>query len=380
MKTLLYVSTRSPYPLLGGEKNKTFNTIKILSERYKVIYCGQARIEEQSEVKKLLEPFCSEIVLFEPKIIFKVLGLIQSFFMLRPLQIGFFFNPIQRHIILNLSKKVDFVFLNIIRSVQFVESGINVPIYLDMYDSISEHYKNAVHVTTSPFWKFIYFIESKLMRRYEDRFLPMFKKVFMFNPAEIEIYGLRNLCWVPHGVNDSVINYKYEGELKKNKRVSFLGKMDYRPNIEAVKWFAKHVVPLLPNEYEFQVIGANPTAEVLDLAKNDSRIIVTGYVDDPFRMLLESHVVVCPMVSGGGIQNKLLESMGLGCLNLVSPLASKPFRKRHGSFVVCGSPEEFRSAILSAAFFAKYAENAKSMIKHEFSWGYYSKILFENLV
>lgn len=380
MKRLLYVTTRSPYPLLGGEKNKTFNTIKILSERYSITYCGQAHREDQEHVNELLAPFCEEIVLFESKIIFKIIGLINSLLRFRPLQIGYFYNPPQTEFVKAKSIESDLIFLNIIRSVQFIEQDIQKPIFLDMYDSISEHYKKAVKVTTSPLWKFVYFLESKLMRKYEDRFLPIFQKVFMFNPSEIELYGLKNLCWVPHGVNEVIINYTFRGELRKNNKISFLGKMDYRPNIEAVKWFARNVLPLLPNEYEFQIIGASPTLEVLELSKHDKRIIVTGFVEDPFRLLLESHAVVCPMVSGGGIQNKLLESMALGCINLVSPLCAKPLSQAEAGIIVCESPEDYVSAISQIEMYSEVGVQARKIIKENYTWDSFKRFLFQNLI
>lgn len=41
-------------------------------------------------------------------------------------------------------------------------------------------------------------------------------------------------------------------------------------------------------------------------------VTVTGFVDDPIEFLERADVVVAPMRYGAGLQNKVLEAMGLG--------------------------------------------------------------------
>lgn len=381
-KTILFVSTRPPFPLLSGEKNKTYNEIRTLSKKFKIIYCSLCPSKDLEEVQKLLSPYCDEIHLFKINIFQSLFGCFKSLVTGAPLQIGYFSSNKLKNFCQKKSKLVDGIFVNLFRAVQFIEKTNTNNIYLDMSDSISEHYKNAIHATSSKFWKMIYKLESKRMREYENKFLPLFKKVFLFNPEEIKLYKNNNLSWIPHGVNKKIIDYKYPGLLKKNNKISFLGKMDYRPNIDAVKWFASQVLPHIDEKFSFQIIGAYPSSEVLKLSENP-RVSVTGFVDDPYKLLKESHCVVAPMVSGGGIQNKLLESMAIGCVNVVSSICAKPLMNISKEIIVSDDPLEMAGIINGlypdSEMYRELEQSARDYILKNYTWEKFEDVLFNEI-
>lgn len=47
-------------------------------------------------------------------------------------------------------------------------------------------------------------------------------------------------------------------------------------------------------------------------------------MDDPYLILKKAIAVIAPMQTGGGIQNKVLEAMALGKINLLSSKAAAP--------------------------------------------------------
>lgn len=375
---LLFISTRPPYPLLSGEKNKTFNEIKILSKKFRVFYCSLCPASDKEEVEKLLSPFCEEVHLFSISRFSAALRALGALITGEPLQIGYFSSGKLKNFVHMRSQKVDALFVNLFRAVQFVPKS-KIPAFLDMSDSISEHYRNAVKVTTSIFWRWIYSFESKRMRAYEERHLGRFKKVFLFNPQEMKLYQEGNLVWIPHGVNDKVLNYPPQERMSNNK-VSFLGKMDYRPNVEAVKWFVQNVLPYLDPKFSFQIIGAFPSKEVLELASNP-RVEVTGFVDDPYLMLCESHCVVAPMVSGGGIQNKLLESMAIGCANVVTSICARPLIDLKDEVAVTDEPQEMAKFIqeLTTEKRREMGQKARQYIQKNYTWKRYEGVLFQEV-
>jgi len=90
--------------------------------------------------------------------------------------------------------------------------------------------------------------------------------------------------------------------------VVFTGQMDYRPNIDAVTWFARDLLPRIPG-VRFAIVGRAPSAEVRALA--GERVIVTGEVADVRGWLKAASVVVAPLKLARGIQNKVLEAMAM---------------------------------------------------------------------
>jgi len=88
----------------------------------------------------------------------------------------------------------------------------------------------------------------------------------------------------------------------------FTGQMDYAPNVQAVAWFAKEVLPHVPGA-RFAIAGRNPTPAVRALESD--RVIVTGAVADMRAWLAAADIVVAPLKLARGIQNKVLEAMAM---------------------------------------------------------------------
>lgn len=95
--------------------------------------------------------------------------------------------------------------------------------------------------------------------------------------------------------------------------IVFTGAMDYWPNIDAVTWFARHVLPRVAARCptaRFYVVGMNPAAAVRALTA-DRRVVVTGTVPDIRAYLQHACVVVVPLRIARGVQNKILEAMAM---------------------------------------------------------------------
>jgi glycosyltransferase involved in cell wall biosynthesis len=94
----------------------------------------------------------------------------------------------------------------------------------------------------------------------------------------------------------------------------FTGKMDYRPNVDAVLWFADAVLPLIlaqmPDAH-FYVVGQQPHARLLPLADHPA-ITITGRVPDVRPYIAGAGVYVVPLRIGGGTRLKVLEAMAMG--------------------------------------------------------------------
>jgi glycosyltransferase involved in cell wall biosynthesis len=89
--------------------------------------------------------------------------------------------------------------------------------------------------------------------------------------------------------------------------------MDYRPNIEGVCWFARHVWPDLRRDFPtlaFIIVGRDPAGAVRKLTEMPG-IAVTGPVPDVRPYLAPPAIVVIPLRIARGIQNKVLEAMAM---------------------------------------------------------------------
>jgi glycosyltransferase involved in cell wall biosynthesis len=104
----------------------------------------------------------------------------------------------------------------------------------------------------------------------------------------------------------------------------FTGAMDYRPNIDAVLWFADEILPRLlarRPDLRFAVVGARPSPAVRRLATRPG-ILVTGRVPDIRPWLAHATLVVAPLRIARGVQNKVLEAMAMARPVLCTPAAA----------------------------------------------------------
>jgi sugar transferase (PEP-CTERM/EpsH1 system associated) len=128
--------------------------------------------------------------------------------------------------------------------------------------------------------------------------------------SDIEVFTM------PNGVDTAVFDpcrYPQSPFRKSGPTLMFTGAMDYPPNIEAVAWFGKDVLPGIRAhfpEVRFMIVGSNPTASVKRLTR-DASVIVTGRVESTAAYLAHADIAVAPLRVARGVQNKVLEAMAM---------------------------------------------------------------------
>ena len=131
--------------------------------------------------------------------------------------------------------------------------------------------------------------------------------------------------------------------------IVFTGKMDYRPNIDAVLWFAHQVLPRILAQApaaRFQIVGMNPHAR-LDVLRGNPAIEITGGVADTRPYLQQAAVYVIPMRVGGGTRFKALEAMACAAPIVSTTLGVEGIDIRNGQeMLLADTPEEFAIAVL----------------------------------
>ncbi len=93
----------------------------------------------------------------------------------------------------------------------------------------------------------------------------------------------------------------------------FTGKMDFRPNVDAVLWFLDEVWPRVRQaipDAQFYVVGRSPHKRLFSRAETPG-LFITGEVPDVRPYLKQAQVYVAPLRVGGGTRLKLLEAMAM---------------------------------------------------------------------
>jgi len=127
--------------------------------------------------------------------------------------------------------------------------------------------------------------------------------------------------------------------------IVFTGQMDYAPNIDAVRWFAGEVMPMLPRA-RFAIVGRKPAEAVLRLA--GPRTIVTGAVPDVRSWLAAADVVAAPLRIARGIQNKVLEAMAMARPVVASPAAFEGIEAEPGRHLLVAAGAEAQAEAIAS--------------------------------
>ena len=96
--------------------------------------------------------------------------------------------------------------------------------------------------------------------------------------------------------------------------IGFLGNMAYQPNIDACLFLITTIFPRLRKlqpDIHLYIIGRNPGKELIERC-NDPQIHVTGEVENIWDYVRSINTFVFPMLTGAGLQNKILEAMYAG--------------------------------------------------------------------
>lgn len=377
MKNILVLCSRLPYPLVGGDKIRMFNNIKALSKKYTVdlIFISSEgwKNEDTADLKK----YCRNIYPFHfPEYRSKLNTLKGLLSNRKPLQVNYYyFKEVQKWIDEN-KDKYDMFFCNHIRTTEYVKN-IDKNKVVDFVDSIAMNYTKAVERTTSLKWKMIYAFEQGRVLKYEIEMSKIFDKKIIISDVDKE-YIIKN------GGNSNIetisnfVNMKEElnVEVEEENAISFLGKMNYEPNISAVKFFSESVFPKIREVYkelEFYIVGAYPPA-VVEKIGEEPGITVTGFVKDPYEYLLKSKLFIAPMVSGAGVQNKILEAMMLGKCVVTTKIGAEGLDGvTEKEIIIADSAEEMSNKIIellkpeNKLLLKEIGENAKLYIKKNLS-------------
>jgi glycosyltransferase involved in cell wall biosynthesis len=187
--------------------------------------------------------------------------------------------------------------------------------------------------------------EAGRVRRFERSEYGRFGRVVVVSDADAAALrsvspGL-DVTVVPNGVDAS--HYAPDPTVERDeRRIVFTGVMSYAPNVLAAEFLARRVFPLVRTavpEARLAIVGRKPAPRVAALAGLDG-VEVTGEVPDIVPWLAGSRVYACPMISGTGIKNKLLEAMASGAPCVVTPLALQGLTAEPERDVLVGADEQ----------------------------------------
>jgi len=172
---------------------------------------------------------------------------------------------------------------------------------------------------TDPAARLFFRLQAERMLRFECGACRRATQVITVSEADAaslrEMCGVSHASAIPTGVDAARFARPSAPAPAPASDVLFVGSMDWLPNIDGVRWFVREVLPRIRQrvpQCSLTIAGRHPPASIRELATADSRIRVTGTVDDIRPYLWAASVSVVPLRIGGGTRLKIYEAMAAG--------------------------------------------------------------------
>lgn len=384
MANILYLVHRMPYPPNKGDKVRSYNLLKHLLKEHKV-YLGTF-IDDPEDAAHIatLQSWCAglHVANLNPRMakIRSLNGLLAG----DPLTLRYYRDAaLQAWVNQTLrDSHIDAIVIFSSAMAQYVEDKRRIPVLVDFVDVDSAKWAQYAPKHRWPL-SWIYRREGQLLLNYERHIASLATRSFFVTEAETELFAkLAPECRVRLEAMCNGVDADYFKALPDRSSpfsnsetpVVFTGAMDYWPNVDAVTWFAKEILPDLLTRnpaVRFYIVGRSPSAEVQALAGD--HIVVTGTVPDVRPYLQHAACVVAPLRVARGIQNKVLEAMAMGCPVVTTHACASVVDAEEGSDLLAATtPEEFvrqiSTLLNTPELSATIGKNARERVIDHYSW------------
>jgi len=317
VKKILFISPRNPF--LGrysGDVIRAKKFVNFFEKKHQTTVVTIDKFHSSRKVGKI------KLITFQDEnFVFKLYNIMISLLNLKPMQLGYFYSNKLNNYVQKNYKDYDFVFCQSVRAAQYVINLKFKKKILDMGDLYSKNYSQTSKAKSifNPS-KFIYYIESILMKKYENLCFYNFSKTLLFSKKEIntiEHKKGKKILQINFGIDEIINKFKYN---KKNNKIIFIGNMNYLPNKIACNNFIKNILPKILKidaNIQFHVIGEISKINKFLWGKNNS-IKVHGKVKNLKPVLSNSFCGLANLNISSGIQTKLLTYMSYGIPSISS--------------------------------------------------------------
>jgi hypothetical protein len=350
---ILYVCHRFPFPPARGGKIRPFNMIKHLSARHEVVVASLARSPAEAEAGRGIADHCTDFMMGEVTAPAAWARMIARLPTPGPSSMGYFYSPdLARQIETRLQReRFDLIFVHCSSVAPYVSKVAGVPKILDFGDMDSQKWLVYSHFKPFPL-SLGYWLEGSKMAAAEQALAGQFDLCTCTTKAELEtLQGFAVPTpsdWFPNGVDQDYF-VPTEQPCDPNA-ISFVGRMDYFPNQQAMRFFCDEVFPLIRRQRPaatLAIVGAEPSAEIRRLGEREG-ITVSGTVPDVRDHVRRSAVNVAPLTIARGTQNKILECMAMGVPVVASPQAAAGVDAVPGQhLLVAASAEDYATSLLA---------------------------------
>ncbi|CCK80469.1 glycosyltransferase [Desulfobacula toluolica] len=357
---VLFLSTRSPYPLISGHSLRTYHIMRGVAKRHNVTLVTHIQLDEELKSENIdhLKSICKAVYPYRipaDASRFKLVSaLIKNLFSLKPFVAQKYDFPLMRRKIQEILKKgtIDLVHVDMLPLTAYEQEFSDIPKILVNHNVESlrlfrwcQNEKNIL----KKIYLGIQYIKLKAFERIAMRKFDCCVAVSEIDRNILQAMGGENkIVVVPNGTDTNF--FKPLGRNKIEKSVLWIGHMDVHTNLDAVLYFMRDIYPVLKMkcpDVRIIFVGTSPPTEITEAEKKDKNIKTTGFVNDIRPYLDEAMVLMVPIRIGSGTRLKILDSMAMGKAIVSTRVGCEGLNVTDGKDIFIGdTPEDFADRVV----------------------------------
>lgn len=371
MKISILLS-RFPYPLDKGDKLRAYHFIRLLSRNHQISLITLDDTQNASSYLENLKPYCSEIHIYSLSLSRRSGNLVKTLNKKIPAQVAYFYDTAIHDKVRGVihSFNPDVVFGQLLRVAPYLEN-LNRKVVLDYMDAFSHIAEKNADFSVGIkrlFWR----REFKLMREYEKLTYPKFSITTIISERDKSLLNHPGMHVISNGIDLDF--FKPDKNSKKKFDFVFVGNLSYKPNIDCVNYILKEVFPAIQSsmpDASLLIAGKSPSKSLLNLKQKN--IVVKPDLVDIREAYNSSSVLLAPIQTGAGIQNKILEAMAMGLPCVASRQVADGFGISNQNILPAGNnTHEICTLAISLLqdknFYSRVTEQARDFVFENYSW------------
>jgi polysaccharide biosynthesis protein PslH len=321
---ILMIADHVPFPPTKGTSIRNYNLLTRIAPEHEVwlvAFAPEAKAGEAAKTHMLT--FCKGVETVRGPVLDALTRPAEALRFLargRPLELRHYQSPEMCHTIRRLISRVAFDVVDIIDShmalyLEVLPQHLRRRAVLTFIDVVASKSQRISRVEPKLRRRIRIALYGRMMRRWEPAYAGRFARCITVSDSDRQALLSRNprlsIDIVPNGIDTKANVPLPFPEVPTD--LLFVGNMGYRPNIDAMHWFCRDILPLIKSAVpgaELWITGLHPPAEVRALAGDG--VHVTGTVSDVRPFYERSAVCIVPLRAGGGTRLKILEAMALG--------------------------------------------------------------------
>lgn len=378
---ILFIAPRLPWPADTGAKIRTLNILKQLRKFAEVdLACFSFETDDHDHLSEF-KPLGIRVFLIKPKPINVLQQIFHIIFHPQPFSGWKYFSTEMENTLRQLSYNNHYnaVHIDHIHMAHYKQCFPTLPCIIDEHNVEFRILERCAEVERFFLKRLAYITQAKKMKTFETFYVKKAAAVLAVSEDDKKLletmpHEKDKIFTVFNGVDTGYFNAPFTWP--EEDTIVFTGSMDWLPNSDAMLYFEKEILPLVwaKNKHvKLVIIGKSPTRAVLELANKDSRIVVTGRVDDVRPFIEKAKVFIVPIRIGGGTRLKILEAMSMRKAVVSTSVGAEGISYAQGkNILIADTPQQFADEILSLlenySHCQELGEDARKLVCSTYDW------------